>query len=296
MLLMNGAPNKPLPESGSHYSKAPTCRNFRSQLAGPARLLAWLLILTLRLHPVLAQNEASQVVAAQYLVVIDPGHGGGDAGASGLQSSSLEKTLALDLALRLGKLLQAEGNIAVAFTRNSDVSLEPARRAEIANYSQGTLLVSLHAGASNNPESGGARVFYFAKSPGQDQPPEAAATGIPSRSPARALNPDRAPALRLIPWERAHEPYDVQSHRLATSIQETLNALYATPYSASPAPLYLLKSAQMPAVLVELGYLTNKEDDDRLQQFDFQQRLLQVLRDGIINYLASPLRVNRSEH
>ena len=178
------------------------------------RLILISLALSATTSPVSSQNEKPQTVAARHLVAIDPGHGGSDAGAIGVRSSILEKNLVLDLALQLGKLLQAESDIAVAYTRNSDIDLSLLHRTEIANHSQGTLLISLHAGSSSNPDSHGPRVFYLPA----PQPKAGSVTGtavgdrgMGSKIPATS----RPLSLRLIPWERAHEPYDAASAGLA---------------------------------------------------------------------------------
>jgi N-acetylmuramoyl-L-alanine amidase len=260
-------------------------------LAGICRNLLVVLALGGPISDAIAQIDRPQTPATPYLIAIDPGHGGSDAGASGARSAALEKNLVLDLALQLGKVLQTEGNITVAFIRNSDVTLDLVRRTEIANYSQGTLLISLHAGASNNLNSHGARVFMIADKRQQDTASFAAPLNQ-LRTPLSASPVPRLPTLRLIPWERAHELYDAPSAALASALQSSLNMLYGTQYDICSEPLFLLKGAQMPAVLVEVGYLTHIEDDERLQKAEFQQELVNALKNGILDYLANSRRIN----
>jgi len=258
------------------------------------RLILISLALSATTSPVSSQNEKPQTVAARHLVAIDPGHGGSDAGAIGVRSSILEKNLVLDLALQLGKLLQAESDIAVAYTRNSDIDLSLLHRTEIANHSQGTLLISLHAGSSSNPASHGPRVFYLPA----PQPKAGSVTGtavgdrgMGSKIPATS----RPLSLRLIPWERAHEPYDAASAGLAACIQGSLNTLYGMQHEIRAIPLYLAKGAQMPAVLVEVGYLTHEEEDERLQKLEFRHDLVAALGRGIIDYISRLQGTDRSE-
>jgi N-acetylmuramoyl-L-alanine amidase len=162
----------------------------------------------------LSQNAGQSALPAsnvQATVVLDPGHGGNDHGTSGIQSGCLEKNLALDVAQQLGKTLQTEGSISVVFTRTADVPLDSRHRAEIANYSQPSLLVSIHAGASENPSATGPRVFFFGESPPLDQ---VLNLSVNPSVPAKSRSSDRwvSASLKLTPWDQAHVGFDSASN------------------------------------------------------------------------------------
>lgn len=283
----------------------PATANLRTALWVPkwpfARLGVLLLVAvaaTILLPLATAQNPptaASQTVAAETLVILDPGHGGADAGARDAGGAMLEKNLTLELALQLGKLLQSDPAIAVVYTRNSDVAIEPARRAEIANYAQGTLLLSLHAGTSQNPAAAGARVYFFGESPLPDVPSGRSEISPPSPKVKTSAS-TRADSLRLTPWGQAHAGHDSASNDLASKLQAELNSLYQSQYQVQALPIYLLKCVSMSSVLVEVGYLSSAADVRQLQFDEFRGQLSQALKTGILNYLEQARRLNLREH
>jgi N-acetylmuramoyl-L-alanine amidase len=257
-------------------------------------LAAALFTLLMQENSALPQNTglgSTPAPNAQTMILLDPGHGGGDYGTQGIQSGCLEKNLALDLAHQLGKLLRAEGSITVVLTRTADVPLDSKHRAEIANYSEPSLLVSIHAGASGNPSASGPRVFFFGESPPLDQAPNLSAnpsTLIKSGSYDRRTST----VLKLTPWDQAHVGFDSASNDLATHLQTELNNLFGASNQVMAVPLFLLKSVAMPSVVVEVGFLSNLEDEKKLQDTEFRVRLAQALKQGVMNYLAHARRLN----
>ncbi|HEX4565113.1 MAG TPA: N-acetylmuramoyl-L-alanine amidase [Vicinamibacterales bacterium] len=216
-------------------------------------------------------------------IVIDAGHGGDDAGAKGAQGT-LEKNVTLGIARRLKGSIEARLGVRVLLTRDGDQNVGPDQRAAVANNNKADLFISLHASASVRPTVAGAQVFYLTL----------AAFGTDANAASRG-NPEALPVvgggsreIEIIPWEMAQGRYLPQSAAFAGAIEGALRE--HVPMSAralQQAPLRVLVGVNMPAVLVEVGFLTNAEQERLLEGDTFQNTLVQALTEGIIRYRAA---------
>ncbi len=226
-------------------------------------------------------SEAPAVPGGLHAIVVDPGHGGDEAGAHGT-AGAIEKELTLDLARRLKAALEARLGVRVVLTREDDRRLGLDERAAIANNSKADLFLSLHANASVQPAAHGATVFHL----NADREPAdggLAPTGIPALGGMRTLD--------LVPWDAVQERHLTASTRLAEAVAQSLRGrvdLTATP--VREAPLRVLVGANMPAVLVEAGYLSNVDDEKRLGSDEYRNALVQGLVDAVVRVrdAASP--------
>ncbi len=176
--------------------------------------------------PVPAAQRASETV------VIDPGHGGADAGARG-SSGILEKDVTMFLAVLLRDELQRQG-LRAAITRQSDENPTFDDRAAFANSFARPIFISLHAGSTGQP--GTARTYY-------------------SR-----LSPSAASGSALVPWDSAQERHVDESRRLAQQVQVQLKERFErSPQNAAPGALRQLKSVAGPAIAVEIASVSVKE-------------------------------------
>jgi N-acetylmuramoyl-L-alanine amidase len=215
-------------------------------------------------------------------IVIDPGHGGDDVGAKGAQGT-LEKNVTLSVARRLKASIEARLGVRVLLTRDGDQTVGPDQRAALANNNKADLFVSLHASASVRPTVAGAQVFYLSLAGyGSDAPQ-------PSRSgEALPVVGGGSRDIEIIPWEMAQGRYVQQSAALAAAVEGALRE--RVPMSAralQQGPFRVLVGANMPAVLVELGFLTNPDQEKQLAGDGFQSALVQALTDGIVRYRAA---------
>jgi N-acetylmuramoyl-L-alanine amidase len=186
-------------------------------------------------------------------VVIDPGHGGGDAGAVG-PSGLTEKDLTLAVALHVKTLLESEGAMQVLLTRTEDVELSSDQRGAIATRFDSDLFISLHGGASRAAGAPGIEIFY---------------------SSPRPMGGAEVPRMR-------RRDHSTASRALAEAIapdQESGGTLAAR--GIRQAPLRILKGLDMPGVLIELGSMTNPTEETLLQTTDYQRRLAQAVVDGL---------------
>jgi N-acetylmuramoyl-L-alanine amidase len=172
-------------------------------------------------------------------IVLDPGHGGSDAGA-GRGSDFTEKQFTLALAQKIAGLLSPRYR--VELTRTADIEMAPADRAAVANHLRADLMISLHAAVAPYCSDRSAAVYYYT-----DEhlviPSEMAARG-------RLVEPDNDRS----PWEMLQARHKHQSRKLAAVIQEALEKSGTFDHvTVSGAPLVTLMGADLPAVLVEVG-------------------------------------------
>jgi N-acetylmuramoyl-L-alanine amidase len=210
-------------------------------------------------------------------ITIDPGHGGEDEGVKGAGGTK-EKDLALAVARRLKTAFESRLGIRVTLTRDDDRNVALVGRVATANNGKADLFISLHANASFRKTASGASILYAAFDRAHEQSLRAASGGD------RFL-PAFGGGLRdveLVPWDLAQVRHAVRSGELAMMLQEQLRD--RVPLSAHPvdrAPLDILESANMPAILLEMGYLTNPAQEAQMNSMDFQNTLVQAVFDAV---------------
>src|SRR4051794_36604172 len=215
-------------------------------------------------------------------IVIDPGHGGEDTGAKGAQGT-LEKNVTLAIARRLKAGLEARLGTRVLLTRDGDQTVGLDQRAAVANNNKADLFLSLHANASVRPAVAGAEVFFLSL----EGYGEAAQKAAQAQRDILPVVGGGTRDIEIIPWEMAQARYIDQSGAFARAVESALRD--RVPMSARPlqqAPFRVLVGANMPAVLVELGFLTNTQQEQQLLADDHQAALAQALIEGIVRFRA----------
>ncbi len=215
-------------------------------------------------------------------VVLDPGHGGHDTGTIG-PTGLKEKDLVLDLALRLGKLISERMGSEVIYTRTEDVHVPLETRTELANQSKADLFLSIHANSSRLRAVGGPETFYLNFTTSPEALEVAARENAPS---ARNIHELQDLILKIAQKEKIQE-----SREFATSLQK---ALYRHARGAArrnrgvkKAPFVVLIGAQMPSVLVEVGFLSNPKEERLLKQPEYRQKLAEALYRGLFDYAST---------
>ena len=217
-------------------------------------------------------------------IVIDPGHGGHDPGAVGARGLQ-EKDLTLDIARRLAAVLQEELAVKVTLTRSRDVFVPLRERTTLANRQKADLFVSIHVNAARGAGASGTET-YFLSSEATDNAARAAAAlenkVIELEPGARGGSRD---LLRSILWDLAQSEFQQESSRLAESLQDNLErALRQPSRGVKQAPFYVLGGAAMPAVLVEIGFISNAHEEERLQDEGYRDRIARALAAGLGAY------------
>lgn len=212
-------------------------------------------------------------------IVIDPGHGGAERGARG-PGGVEEKQVTLGIAYRLKAALEARLGVRVLLTRDGDRAMRVDERTALANNNKADLFISLHANASVTPAPAGAAVFTLAL--------EGYATEAqPSAAPALSLPVfgGGARSIELIPWDTAQLRWLGDSERLAGLVHAELSGrLTMHPRGMDKAAMRVLIGANMPAVLVETGFLTNPEQEKALAGDAMQNEIAQALVGAIVRY------------
>jgi len=213
-------------------------------------------------------------------IVIDPGHGGDDTGAKSPDGLT-EKELTLAIARRLARILESRGH-AVRLTRDGDQSRALTDRTALANRLEAPVFVSLHANASTFSSVSGAETYYMSLDGASD---EAAAATADLENLAGGSTDERSP-LDLILWDLAQAEVLNESAEFALAVQGRLNArLGSRDRGVKQAPFVVLTGATMPAILVEVGFLSNTSEAQRLIQPDYQQQLAEAVAAGIEDFL-----------
>ena len=218
-----------------------------------------------------------------HTIVIDPGHGGVETGAIG-PNGVQEKDLTLELARLLQARLRQSLPVRVVLTRDEDVTLPHDTRPAIANQNKADLFVSIHLNSSLGETAHGAET-YFLSSEASDA--RAAAAAEAENRAATGGDEDPLYDLQLILWDLAQSHHLAESQRVATLIQQELNTtLGLRDRGVKQAPFRVLMGAAMPAVLVELGFLSNPSEAAKLEDPAYRAELVDALVRAVADYRA----------
>lgn len=220
-------------------------------------------------------------------IVIDPGHGGDANGTEG-PGGTLEKTVTLQVSRRLKALIESRLGLRVILTRDDDRALDQDARAAIANNNRADLFVSIHANAAGRPTVKGAEVYYLSV----DRASLESRRAIQQPSASLPQLGGGSRAIELILWETAQLRHLEQSAALASLIESSLRAkVEMSPRPVQQAPFRVLVGANMPAVLVEIGYLSHPDEEKALASGARQEIVAQALFDAISAFRAQVERV-----
>lgn len=219
-------------------------------------------------------------------IVLDPGHGGTELGARG-PAGTLEKDIALSVARQLRAAIESRLGLRVLMTRGGDETVALDARAALANNNKADLFISLHANASVRSSVTGAEVFYV--SVGDYDAPGADAAEPGAMLPVLGGGQR---SVDLILWEMAQARHLNESARFASLVEEELRQrVPMSPRAIQQAPFRVLVGANMPAVLVEMGFITNPTEEKRLLTPEYQGQLVTTLLNAIVRFKASVDRV-----
>lgn len=222
-------------------------------------------------------------------IVLDPGHGGKETGAIG-PSGVQEKELTLELARELKSRLEQRLPVRVVLTRDSDVEVAHDTRTAIANQNQADLFISIHLNSSLGAGAHGAETYFLSTEASDARAAQAAAAenlGVEAVEGTAVPEDTAAQDLQLILWDLAQTHHLVESQRLATIIQGELNeTLQLKDRGVKQAPFRVLMGATMPAVLVEVGFVSNLEEEKKLQEASYRLDLVEALARAVGRYKA----------
>lgn len=219
-------------------------------------------------------------------IVLDPGHGGEETGAIG-PSGTPEKELTLALARSLAERLRQELGVEVVLTRNDDVQLPLDARSAIANQRQADLFISIHLNATVRGQARGAETYFLALAATDARAADLARQENLAGGDGAAEPGSEEFDLQLLLWDLAQSRHLEASQRFATHVQAELNSALDLPdRGVKQAPFRVLMGAAMPAVLVELGFLTNGAEERQLRDPAYRARLVDSLVRAIARFRA----------
>jgi N-acetylmuramoyl-L-alanine amidase/putative methionine-R-sulfoxide reductase with GAF domain len=218
-------------------------------------------------------------------IVVDAGHGGWDLGTVG-RRGLLEKDLVLEIAQRLGKLLESRLGADVIYTRQDDNYIPLDERAAIANQAQADLFISVHANYSDLPSARGVET-YFTNSFSAPGSKDAGARDIDSHA-----NNAKSPVGPTLSPADLHERIE-QSRRLAASVQRSLYGALSVENPGlrdrgiKEANFVVLTESAMPGILAEVSFVSSPTDEQKLRSDGYREHIAEALYRGIARYAAS---------
>lgn len=220
-------------------------------------------------------------------IAVDAGHGGWDLGTVG-RRGLLEKDLVLEIAQRLGKLLESRLGSEVIYTRPDDNYIPLDDRAQIANQAQADLFISVHANYSDLPSARGVETYYtnFFSAPGSK---EATLKNVDTGSLAANLKDSATPTLSASELRDRVE----QSRRLAASVQRSLYGKLSVQNpglrdrGVKEAGFVVLTESAMPGILAEVSFVSSPTDEQKLQSDGYREQIAEALYKGIARYAVN---------
>ncbi|MFH1097119.1 MAG: N-acetylmuramoyl-L-alanine amidase [Candidatus Desantisbacteria bacterium] len=220
-------------------------------------------------------------------IVIDPGHGGKDSGAVG-KSGLLEKNVVLNIAKKLKFSLQrALPDINILLTRDSDYFIPLRERTRFANYKKADLFISIHSNASYARGAHGFEVFHLSTEATDNAARALAAAENEVISLEHESNSNSTDMVKLILGDIAQQEFIEESIELAGIVQSiSCKNLGLVDRGVKSAFFWVLRDAMMPAVLIEVGFLSNPLEENKLRSDGFRDDLVSSICDSIVSYKA----------
>jgi len=220
-------------------------------------------------------------------IVIDPGHGGDDPGAIG-PSGIKEKDIVLSVGEKLGDVLRSKYDAEVIYTRDKDIFIPLNERTELANSNKADLFISIHANASPRKDTRGIETYFLNWTDDREAMKVAARENKISFRKMKNTRGD----LQFILHDLARKNKNEESMKLASSIQNAMVSTLKEDYSriqdlgVKYALFYVLVGAEMPSILVEISFISNKEEEKRLAKDEYKTKIAEAIASGINSYIT----------
>ncbi|MDD5558784.1 N-acetylmuramoyl-L-alanine amidase [Candidatus Methylomirabilis sp.] len=218
-------------------------------------------------------------------VVIDPGHGGRDSGAIG-PSGAMEKDIVLDVGFKLQRLIEENLGMKVIMTRTEDVFVPLESRTMIANRHRADFFISLHVNAAPGSRAVGFETYFLSREP-SDRGAKASAVRENTALNLEGVGQDAQRGLKTVLWDLTQTFYVRESSELAELLLNELGqSLGVDNRGVKSAPFFVLIGAAMPSVLVEVAFITNPQEERKLEQEAYRQQVAEALLAGIAQFKA----------
>ncbi len=235
--------------------------------------------------------------SSKFKVTLDAGHGGHDFGA--IYHGHIEKNISLAIALKVGKILEANPNFEVNYTRKTDVFIELVERSSIANRVDSNIFVSIHCNANKNTSADGSETYVMGLNKNASNlavaKSENAVITLEKDYKQKYEGFDPNNPSSMIGLTLMQEEYLDNSISLASKIQDQFAGLNKKTRGVKQAPFMVLHKAYMPRVLIETGFISNPAEGARLDSEDGQQDIAQAIANAIISYKKEYFGSNSSD-
>jgi N-acetylmuramoyl-L-alanine amidase len=232
-----------------------------------------------------APSIARQLGLGVHRIVIDPGHGGKDPGTINRRLGLQEKDITLDIGKRLNAILNEHKEFEIILTRARDEYVPLEERAAIANSNQGDIFVSIHTNSAPRSTARGVESYYLNVT--------ADPRAMEVAAQENAMSSKSIAEMRTILNQILQNSLISESRILSQFIQKNMVANLLSKYNAiedlgvKKAPFYVLLGAQMPSALVEVSFLSNRDEARRLNSPEYRQAVAAGLYLGIIGFIQS---------
>lgn len=244
--------------------------------------------------PVPTATRSTPPKARPYIVAVDAGHGGHDAGTTG-RFGLVEKKLCLDLARRTVEILNRNGHVQAVLTRDSDEYLTLPRRNEIAEQKGADVFVSIHLNSAPSRSARGAEIFFVAPAGAERAKNQALASGEAAHDFGLEESGNADIVHMLLDVNQ--QSVLARSELLAESILESVREKSLLPTRAVKQKSFsVLRNISMPSVLVEAGFISNTADAKLVKDPDGREKLARAVADGVLEFFRAhpPQRIDTS--
>lgn len=225
-------------------------------------------------------------LGSKFIVILDAGHGGKDTGAK--YNGNMEKDVTLDVTLKVGKILEQNPNITVIYTRKTDVFIELTERAKIANRANANLFISIHCNANKNTVAAGSETYVMGMSRAnmnfEVSKSENSVIFLEDNYKQTYKGFDPNNPQTLIGLKMLQENNLTSSIDLATKIQNNFINYEIKSRGVKQEPLWVLDASVMPGVLIEIGFISNQTEANRLTSDEGQKTAATAIAKAIIDY------------
>lgn len=218
-------------------------------------------------------------VSSQRIIVIDPGHGGKDAGAIGRRGLQ-EKDITLKLAKALAAELKKKGNYKIYLTRDKDEFIPLSERVQLANDRGADLFLSVHCNASLDKDSTGFEMYFLSEN-ATDEAAEAVARFENSVLALEKDSKKQGSLTKLLSSMTLNQYMNESSELCGLISEEVRRARILPPRGVKQASFVVLRGAAMPAVLLEAAFISNRSEEKMLDSRDFHRKMVRAVRSAV---------------
>src|SRR5262252_4870903 len=233
-----------------------------------------------------SSRESREQLTPLKTIVLDAGHGGHDSGATG-PTGLMEKDLVLDVTRRVAKLVAEQMGLKVRLTRDNDYFVTLRDRTSIANRERADLFVSIHANAHRETATDGVETYFLSSEATDGAARQVAAleNGVVQLEQPPGRGSGQVDIVKAILWDLAQSEFQAESSRLAEVVHDSMTqSLRISNRGVKQAGFYVLGGAAMPAILLEIGFVTNPREERKLKDTKYRDEIARAIFAGLAEY------------